>query len=143
MGYTHFLSQVERKQVAVKTIKQHPNFPAVMAIMEAIAIECEGYIKASKYYEALQGGKHYEMSKDNGHIWFTGFETLSFPDPGFMFCKTGREPYDIAVVACYHVAQTLLPDVYQFSSDGEEEDLEEGRALGDRFISKYIMNKQS
>ena len=38
---------------------------------------------------------------------------------GFAFCKTGRAPYDAAVVAVLIVAARIAPDAFTWSSDGD------------------------
>lgn len=39
----------------------------------------------------------------------------------FSFCKTGRLPYDAAVVTVLHFVRKLAPDAIRVESDGDEE----------------------
>ena len=45
------------------------------------------------------------------------------------FCKTAKNPYDLAVVACYAAAEAIFGDAVAFTSDGTPEELEPGRQL--------------
>lgn len=132
MGYTHYL-----RQISDGAAEKHPNFNKVMDALERVAIHEKDGIESSKYYEGpheYEGGKHY--IRDEFGISFTGFDTFVFPEhTDFMFCKTQCEPFDTAVVACYHIIETLMGDLYKFSSDGEEKYLAEGRALGNSILN--------
>lgn len=134
MGYTHYLS-LKNDNLSIEDIKRHPNFAKTMDILESIAIDQEDQIRTSQCYMD-EGDKHYFRNDDM--IIFTGYESMVFPAKEYPFCKTRREPFDKAVVACYHVASTLMGDIYEFFSDGDEEDLVSGRALGNRMMSEYI-----
>ena len=52
----------------------------------------------------------------------------------FEFCKTAQKPYDTLVVAVLTIVSDL--GYTEFSSDGDDEDLEEGRKLGREIFSK-------
>lgn len=54
---------------------------------------------------------------------------LGFKKEKFAFCKTGRMPYDIVVVALLTIATRVAPSAYSMSSDGNENDLSPGRWL--------------
>ena len=130
MGYTHYLTQNKEGYA-----EKHPNYNKVMDALERVAIHEKGAIEGSMFYEGPHyNGKHYV--RDEHGLFFTGYESFTFPETGnFSFCKTQRYPFDTAVVACYHIISTLMGDMYQFTSDGCEEDLAEGRALGDSILN--------
>ena len=58
-------------------------------------------------------------------------------DDGLLFtcCKTAYKQYDIAVVAFYHLAVLHFGDLVSFSSDGEEKDLADGKALAEKIFN--------
>lgn len=58
-------------------------------------------------------------------------EPFAFPGtPGFSFCKTNQKPYDEVVVACLYAARDhFSPHTLLIRSDGDTEDLAEGRQL--------------
>lgn len=54
---------------------------------------------------------------------------LSRGAESFGFCKTGRAPYDAAIVAILTAAARIAPDRFHWSSDGDGAEHEPGRAL--------------
>lgn len=50
-------------------------------------------------------------------------------DTDFGFCKTGRAPYDVVVVAILELVQAANADTFRWSSDGTDEDHKAGREL--------------
>ena len=62
--------------------------------------------------------------EDNSHETFQ----LSFNSGEWGFCKTARKPYDMVVVACLIFAEQNNV-IKEWSSDGDDEDHEYGKAL--------------
>lgn len=56
----------------------------------------------------------------------------------FSFCKTGRRPYDAAVIAIYALAVDHFGDAASFGSDGGDEAIEEGRALASKLLGRTL-----
>lgn len=54
----------------------------------------------------------------------------------FEFCKTARKPYDQSVVAILEAASIIAPAVFEYKSDGDESDLEDGRALARDLLAR-------
>lgn len=61
----------------------------------------------------------------------TGYEScvLTRRNSSWTFCKTDRRPYDLAVVALYHLAHQVAPRTYSWDSDGDDIDTAAGREL--------------
>ena len=49
------------------------------------------------------------------------------------FCKTARKPYDLLVVATIHLGEQF-GIIKEWSSDGDEDELREGKYLANQFI---------
>ncbi len=67
-----------------------------------------------------------------------GYETAAIqkkPDSDFNFCKTANRAYDVYVVAFFHIINAL--GLADFSSDGDQQDLLQGRALGDLILRSH------
>ncbi len=62
--------------------------------------------------------------EDDSHESFM----LEFNSGEWNFCKTARKPYDMVVVACLLYADEINV-ITEWSSDGDEEDHEYGKAL--------------
>ncbi len=78
---------------------------------------------------------------DDERISFNGrdpdsFETCAIKRAAdkFTFCKTGRRPYDTAVVALLICAERLGP--LHWTSDGDANEHEQGRMLADRVLKR-------
>lgn len=91
----------------------------------------------------LSGGDHHpkpEISLE--HIWINGsldesYEDfiLSPEDTGYNFCKTAQKPYDLAVSAILQAISMKLPDVFNFTSDGDSTDLASGKVLAEAAVA--------
>ena len=75
-----------------------------------------------------------DASKDYDH------ETcyLSMDSKGFNFCKTARKPYDVAVCITLICFKHFFGDLFEYSSDGNIEEGEEGWKLAREITSKYF-----
>ena len=63
---------------------------------------------------------------------------LSMDNKGFNFCKTARKPYDVAVCITLICFKHFFGDLFEYSSDGNIEDGEEGWKLAREITSKYF-----
>ena len=70
------------------------------------------------------------------------YETFSMkaePDRDNWFCKTGRMPYDVVVVACLCVlADRLGPKGIHVTSNGDPHEWEDGKALAEKVLGRDI-----
>ncbi len=55
---------------------------------------------------------------------------------GWDFCKTGRAPYDVAVVACLCYLESVFPEKFSASSDGRSKDWQDGLGLARRALPR-------
>jgi len=119
MGYTQCLMpRYKDGKLDAAVVKKHPNFSRVLDIMQEIAVNQKESITESRYFELCDNGKHYERTDE--YVTFSAYEQMFFPHNNSMICKTDGEPCDTAVVACYHVASTLMKEFYRFDSDGDD-----------------------
>ena len=84
-----------------------------------------------KFTKELVGfnGKGEELSHETFLIQRTfGAESWENPRNGkyCAFCKTARKPYDLMVVACLFAAQHRFGTDFEWSSDGDPSDLQQG-----------------
>jgi len=160
MGYTHYWnfnpSKIEDTESLRKKFK------------EASRLIKKGYLALKKepFFHAGQHGGAYETSPclirgglgegapniNESEVWFNGDAKTNLDHETFQikwkgedardFCKTARKPYDIlvcyALIAFDHVFND--PQVFSFSSDGEEEDWEFGRNLFTHVTGWYLDN---
>ena len=89
------------------------------------------------------------VGKD-GHETFLldrkGRPSSSRPTECFGFCKTAQKPYDTAVTAVLIVAKHHFKDDIAVTSDGQDEDWEEGRQLCAKILGygdEYHMDNSS
>ena len=75
-----------------------------------------------------------DASKDHDH------ETcyLSMDSDGFDFCKTARKPYDVAVCITLICFKHFFGDLFEYSSDGNIGEGEEGWKLANDITKKYF-----
>lgn len=59
------------------------------------------------------------------------FALTQFPDIAFCCTKTERKPYDLAVCTMLLIVNTIAPDAYTISSDGECHEWEQARQLAE------------
>ncbi len=118
MGYTHYFTQKkecppEAWQQICDAFKQLQ----VAALINHDPLLIQRVVSAE---EIIFNG-----IKDEGH------ETMVLirKQPGFACCKTARKPYDRVVVALLCLVEHFAPSVWDISSDGDEEDWQEGLAL--------------
>ena len=114
MGYTHYFKIGDKR--ATETM------PKAAEIIKDIF---KTFPEVSK---CLKGGDGYgEPIIDDNCIIFNGdaekyedYETfcINTRDLGFHFCKTARQPYDLAVCLCLIVLKDNFGDLIDFGSDG-------------------------
>ena len=56
----------------------------------------------------------------------------------FAFCKTAQKPYDIIVVACLAVADQVIGDGIEVSTDGDVDDWDKGVAFASRVLGRDV-----
>lgn len=66
---------------------------------------------------------------------------ISIEDKGFNCCKTARKPYDVAVCITLICFAHWFGENFEYSSDGDIEDGEEGWALAKDITSKILHNE--
>jgi hypothetical protein len=94
------------------------------------------------------GQQHEEMYWELSHETFYVQRTFSAHYSGqrpderglwFEFCKTARKPYDLAVTAALIRLAYHFPEGVEISSDGNEGEWEEGRALCERLFGVGVV----
>ena len=102
--------------------------------------------QAGGYYDdqpcIIRGGLGKGLPMINeSQVWFNGdektgmdnetFDIKWYPDRTKDFCKTARKPYDILVCFSLLAFKTAFddPNVFKFSSDGDNSDWEEAKKL--------------
>lgn len=129
MGYTHYWSQ-SRKFT-------QPEWIAIRKAAQAIVDEtdaelCWEYDKPEKPLQIDAIAIRFNGAEDDGHETFMLTRSVPFPpeyrkdEPDFQFCKTARKPYDTPVAAILMATRTIVPDAFEWSSDGwaEEDDMQ-------------------
>lgn len=124
MGYTHYYTVSENI-----TPKAWENFKAF--VRTALAIETKRGIQIRGWDgsgEPVINEKEVRFngdgSKDLDHETFV----VRKIEENSQFCKTNRKPYDTLVVACI-LAGKKYKVISRWSSDGDKEDLAEGKNL--------------
>lgn len=119
MGYTHYF---EQKKSA--TPEQWEAITAGFNALRTAALITKHPFPIQREYDVCAEP---EVTKSliafNG-IEDDGHETMILERKGkeFQFCKTARKPYDFAVVCLLILAHHHAPDVWEISSDGDEEE---------------------
>ena len=75
-----------------------------------------------------------DASCDNDHETFS----ISIGDSGFDFCKTARKPYDVAVCIALICFSKYFGDDFNYSSDGDISEGEEGWKMAKEITKKYF-----
>ena len=144
MGYTHYFyrkAELDAKKFSryAKLIEKLVDTP------EAKAILAEEYDEPSK--PALVGEDliKFNGKDDEGHetFYFPRFmqsNAYSFKEDGllFEFCKTAQKPYDKYVVASIILAKVIFGKDVKFSSDGDLEEMGDGKVLAESILGKKI-----
>jgi hypothetical protein len=137
MGYTHFWTYNPNEILNTEELRE--KFRKEVAIID----KAHKIIKKKKYC-VIHGGLGQGTPMINeSQVWFNGdekkgldhetFDIKWFPSGGSAkdFCKTARKPYDLLVcvslLAFKHAFDN--PDVFSFSSDGDNEDWEDAKDL--------------
>lgn len=156
MGYTHYYGF--RKGTNQKRINEL--FPkAVELFKEGLTLlpkrPCDALGRRQKLELGDWEGQGEPTIKDN-KIIFNGkgdcsYETFSLHRRSRSeFCKTARQPYDLAVCMCLLCFKEVFGDDFEYSSDGycpEDESVKEGRkkleyewAKAVKYFNKLMMN---
>jgi hypothetical protein len=121
MGYTHYWEGTPNldeptiahaKRIIAKVRKERIGIKGPLGTGNA-QVNAKG-IKFNG--DAAHSGAHESFWIEPGHV-------------GFAFCKTERKPYDRAVVAILILLARTSDGKFTWSSDGDEEDHEDGLAL--------------
>jgi len=137
MGYTHYWTYNPNEILNTEELRRKFRV-AVQTIDQAHKI-----IKKRKYCVIRGGLGEGTPMINESQVWFNGdekkgldhetFDIKWFPSGGSVngFCKTARKPYDLLVcvslLAFKHAFDN--PDVFTFSSDGDNEDWEDAKDL--------------
>lgn len=71
-----------------------------------------------------------------------GFMLTKHTDPDeFTFCKTARKPYDLLVTTVLLIANHVAPDALTYSSDGTEDDWEDGVIFFNSIQNKWSIDR--
>jgi hypothetical protein len=128
MGYTHYWSikttkkkhdliNEERYQLGIRYCQR-----VIRHYQSTVPKGCDE--RLSGYSAHTKGeylGIEFNGSRGNDHETFMLAPHLLMENGGF--CKTARKPYDVVVVACLIIMSSVLPEVFQFESDGDCQDM--------------------
>ena len=141
MGYTHYWTQSRAFNAT--------DWAQIVADVNAIlrAAEVTGIVFGDASGDATESVPDVFKDDSGAHVMFNGLadeshETFSIDQKrapleswqakdrrGWGFCKTARKPYDVAVTACLIYLESVYPDHYSVSSDGDTDDWQAGIAL--------------
>ena len=137
MGYTQFWTYNPNEILDTEELRE--KFWKAVAIID----KAHKTIKKKKYCVIRGGLGEGTPMINESQVWFNGdkktgmshetFNVQWFPSGGEVkgFCKTARKPYDLLVcvslLAFKHAFDN--PDVFTFSSDGDNEDWEDAKDL--------------
>ena len=161
MGYTNYWTYNPNEILNTEELRR--KFRKAVAIIKEAhkAIKKDKYIhvnlkQSNGYYDdnhcIIRGGLGKGLPIINeSQVWFNGdektgmdhetFDIKWFPSGGSVngFCKTARKPYDILVcvslLAFKHAFDN--PDVFSFSSDGDNEEWETAKNLFTRVTGSF------
>ena len=146
MGYTHYLTQRARF-----TNAEWFDVKAAISSIAALASQ-EGLKLGDMMGEQGRAWPEVETGDSGEYIGFNGLgeeshETFSIGQDrapleswqdekarGWIFCKTDRKPYDVAVTACLCYLESAFPGKVYVSSDGRADDWQAGLALARRAL---------
>lgn len=161
MGYTHYWTYNPNEIKDTEELRK--KFRAAVFIIKLAYKEIK---KNKKFIHQGQAGGYYDdrpciirggLGKglpmiNESQVWFNGdektgmdhetFDMKWYPEGGIAkdFCKTARKPYDILVcvslLAFDHAFDNS--DVFNFSSDGGNEDWEEAKHLFTRITGSFV-----
>lgn len=126
LHYTHYWVS-ERNLPSLDSVVLEAINSVFRQFQEIICFECD---EPNRLPEADPNLIIFNGKEDDGHETFF-FHVSNF---GFQFCKTAWKPYDTPVVAILVILKSYYGNLLNLSSDGTEDDWEEGisvaRALG-------------
>lgn len=134
MGYTHyFYTPTEIDPLAFDVFAND-----VLKLTEAAGVPLAGWDGTGDPEITAKTVGLNGVGEDDSHETFRVSQTWEPSYPGdkpaddglnFHFCKTARKPYDVVVVASLIALKHRLGEAVQISSDGDDADWDEGRAL--------------
>lgn len=119
MGYTHYFDQKSHPtKEQWKAICDDFKQLRVVALIKELNIPIQREYDSPGPVEVSNRAIIFNGVGDNGH------ETMVVEShgAGFQFCKTNGKPYDFYVVALLLIMNKHAPDVWEISSDGDEQD---------------------
>ena len=136
MGYTHYFS-----------FKKAPRGTAAQTekLYQKAIKECTKVIR--DYSDTFGGLSGYSAFSDKyGGVKVNGSERVGqcedfilrehfSQNDAFNFCKTGMHPYDTVVTACLIILKHRLGDLVDVSSDGRQDDWNDGLILAQKVLS--------
>ena len=146
MGYTHYWTYNPNEILDTEELRKRFH-AAVFIIKQAHKI-----IRKEKLC-VIRGGLGEGLPMMNeSQVWFNGdektgmdhetFDIKWFPSGGSAkdFCKTNRKPYDLLVCVSLLAFKFFFdnPDVFTFSSDGDNSDWEEAKNLFTRITGSFV-----
>ena len=145
MGYTHYWTYNPNEILNTEELRK--KFRKAVDIID----KAHKIIKLRKYCVIRGGLGEGTPIINESQVWFNGdektgmshetFNVQWFPSGGSAkdFCKTSRKPYDILVcvslLAFKHAFDN--PDVFTFSSDGDNEDWEDAKDLFTKITGSF------
>lgn len=144
MGYTHYWTFTKTDKAQVLETKYQKAILECQKVVKAIAAD-----NRKLYGSSLLSGytAHAVVGQYGGlHINGKGIDACEDfimrehfgQNDTRNFCKTGREHYDFAVVACLAILQYRLGDAIKVSSDGTEEDWFEAVEYAGKILRRKI-----
>jgi hypothetical protein len=146
MGYTHYWTYNPNKIKDTEELRKR--FRAAVFIIK----HAHKIIKRNELCIIRGGLGEGRPILNESEVWFNGdgksqmsHETFGikwFPSGGkdFGFCKTNRKPYDLLVCVSLLAFKEFFnnPDVFTFSSDGDNSDWEPAKDLYTRITGSYV-----
>lgn len=161
MGYTHYWTYNPNEIKDTEELRKR--FLAAVFIIKKAYKEIKKnkmFIhqgQAGGYYDdqpcIIRGGLGKGLPMINeSQVWFNGdektgmdnetFDMKWYPEGGLVkdFCKTNRKPYDILVCVSLIAFKFFFdnPDVFTFSSDGDNSDWAEAKDLFTRITGSFV-----
>lgn len=119
MGYTHYWSNFSALPDQAVADIQH------LILLNAGLVQFESDVQEAPVVDTKE-------VRFNG-VEDDAYETFCLSGGSWDFCKTAQRPYDKIVVAVLVIVAHYLPD-FEWSSDGDDEDLAEGKELAQKYL---------
>jgi hypothetical protein len=122
MGYTHYFTQ--HKMVDDSTWEKiNQDIRKIISVTKrTIPVQCDA-LDDDTHLNHDDFICHKDWINFNG-VGDDGHETFYVPrhQPGFLFCKTNRKPYDLLVCASLLIIYHYAPDCYEITSNGKQQE---------------------